>query len=194
VRRKPLDGRPLYRRRPGATTDEIERRKALYFAPYHLALVAEIQAAARLHPRVVRYDATHPFEGAAAVSVNCPCSISAQWREELRLDLEAAVFARRCAARPWSNVVNGRVHRRLDHPPMANPAEGVHARGGKMESRCAAIPQARPTAAMGSGFRQADQQTRAQCSKTASPLRRGRDVRVQGECERRLPRAERDPG
>ena len=53
-----FDGRPLYRAGQEPTPDEIERRKALYFAPYHLALVAEIKRLRAMHPRVVLYDGT----------------------------------------------------------------------------------------------------------------------------------------
>ena len=51
-----FDGRPLYRAGQEPTPDEIERRKALYFAPYHLALAEEIKRLRAMHPRVVLYD------------------------------------------------------------------------------------------------------------------------------------------
>ena len=51
-----FDGRALYRDGQAPTPDEIERRKALYFAPYHRALAGEIKRLRALHPRVVLYD------------------------------------------------------------------------------------------------------------------------------------------
>ena len=51
-----FDGAPLYRgEAPGA--DEIARRRALYFDPYHTALAAEIARLRKTHDRVVVYDA-----------------------------------------------------------------------------------------------------------------------------------------
>jgi N-formylglutamate deformylase len=52
-----FDGTPLYK--PGAEpdADEIDRRRRLYFNPYHAALHAEIERLGALHPAVVLYDA-----------------------------------------------------------------------------------------------------------------------------------------
>ena len=41
-----FDGRPLYRDGAVPTPKEIERRKELYFAPYHAALAQELRACA----------------------------------------------------------------------------------------------------------------------------------------------------
>ena len=51
-----FDGRPLYREGRAPTTEDIDRRKALYFAPYHAALAEEITRLRRMHARVVLYD------------------------------------------------------------------------------------------------------------------------------------------
>lgn len=52
-----FDGAPLYK--PGAEPDddEIDRRRRLYFNPYHAALHAEIERLRVEHPTVVLYDA-----------------------------------------------------------------------------------------------------------------------------------------
>jgi N-formylglutamate deformylase len=52
-----FDGEPLYP--PGAEPDEeeIARRRALYFEPYHQALAAEIKRLRARHTRVVLYEA-----------------------------------------------------------------------------------------------------------------------------------------
>lgn len=51
-----FDGAPLYRD-GGPHADEIARRRALYFDPYHAALSAEIAWLRGTHERVVLYDA-----------------------------------------------------------------------------------------------------------------------------------------
>ena len=51
-----FDGRPLYRDGAVPTPKEIERRKELYFAPYHAALAQELARLRGLHKRVVLYD------------------------------------------------------------------------------------------------------------------------------------------
>src|SRR6266850_4654274 len=51
-----FDGRPIYREGAAPTPQEIERRKELYFAPYHTALVQELARLRGLHQRVVLYD------------------------------------------------------------------------------------------------------------------------------------------
>lgn len=52
-----FDGTPLYR--PGTEPDalEIDRRRQLYFNPYHAALHSEIERLRALHPAIVLYDA-----------------------------------------------------------------------------------------------------------------------------------------
>ena len=48
-----FDGEPLYR--PGPTPDsfEVDRRRRLYFHPYHAALSGELARLKQSHPRVV---------------------------------------------------------------------------------------------------------------------------------------------
>ncbi len=51
-----FDGEPLYR--PGQEPDpaEIDRRRAVFFEPYHAALTSEIARLRSLHGKVVLYD------------------------------------------------------------------------------------------------------------------------------------------
>jgi N-formylglutamate deformylase len=51
-----FDGEPLYRPGLEPSTDEIARRQAEWFAPYHDLLAAEIERLRAVHPRVVVYD------------------------------------------------------------------------------------------------------------------------------------------
>ena len=125
---KTFDGRALYRDGQAPTPDEIERRKALYFAPYHRALAGEIERLRARHPRVVLYDchsirSVEPrlFSGELPVF-----NIGTNSGKSCDSALEAAV-AHRCAASPWSHVVNGRFTGGWITRTYGRPAEGVHA-------------------------------------------------------------------
>ena len=105
-----FDGVPLYRDGLAPSPEEIERRKALYFAPYHAALAAELERLRGLHPRVVLYDChsirsmiPRLFAGELPVF-----NIGTNSGKSCDLRLEPAV-ARRCAAsrgRTWSTAVS----------------------------------------------------------------------------------------
>jgi N-formylglutamate deformylase len=123
-----FDGRPLYRDGHAPTPDEIERRKALYFAPYHRALGEEIKRLRATHRRVVLYDchsirSREPrlFSGELPVF-----NIGTNAGKSCDLALETAV-ARRCAASAWPHVVNGRFTGGWITRTYGRPAEGVHA-------------------------------------------------------------------
>jgi N-formylglutamate deformylase len=123
-----FDGRPLYRDGMAPGPDEIERRKTLYFAPYHAALVEEIGRLRTSHPRVVLYDChsirsaiPRLFEGELPVF-----NIGTYSGKSCDARLEAEV-TRRCAASPWSHVVNGRFTGGWITRSYGKPADGVHA-------------------------------------------------------------------
>jgi N-formylglutamate deformylase len=123
-----FDGRPLYRDGQAPTSEEIERRKALYFAPYHVALEEEIKRLRAVHPRVVLYDchsirSSEPrlFSGELPVF-----NIGTNAGKSCDLALETAV-ARRCAASEWSHVVNGRFTGGWITRTYGRPDEGIHA-------------------------------------------------------------------
>ncbi|HEY6994865.1 MAG TPA: N-formylglutamate deformylase [Xanthobacteraceae bacterium] len=123
-----FDGRPLYRDGRAPTAEEIERRKALYFAPYHAALADEIKRLRALHARIVLYDChsirsviPRLFPGELPVfNIGTNCGKSCDVR------LETAV-ARRCAESAWSHVVNGRFTGGWITRTYGRPDEGVHA-------------------------------------------------------------------
>jgi N-formylglutamate deformylase len=123
-----FDGRRLYRESRAPTAEEIERRKGLYFAPYHAALADEIKRLRALHPRIVLYDChsirsmiPRLFPGELPVfNIGTNSGTSCDNR------LESAV-ARRCAASAWSHVVNGRFTGGWITRSYGRPAEGVHA-------------------------------------------------------------------
>ena len=123
-----FDGRPLYRDGKAPTPDEIERRKALYFAPYHAALAAELARLRRLHRRVVLYDChsirsviPRLFAGELPV-LNIGTNDARSCDREL-----AERVAAICAASRWSWVVDGRFKGGWITRSYGRPADGVHA-------------------------------------------------------------------
>lgn len=52
-----FDGEPLYRAGSEPAADEIDRRLATYFKPYHAALSEQINRLRAIHPAIVVYDA-----------------------------------------------------------------------------------------------------------------------------------------
>jgi N-formylglutamate deformylase len=123
-----FDGVPLYRDGQAPSPEEIERRKRLYFAPYHAALAAELERLRARHPRVVLYDC-HSIRSAIPrlFPGELPAfNIGTNSGKSCDLSLEAAV-ARRCAASAWSHVVNGRFTGGWITRTYGRPAEGIHA-------------------------------------------------------------------
>jgi formiminoglutamase len=130
-----FDGEPLYR--PGLEPDaaEIERRKRLWFAPYHAALAAEVARLRALHPAIVVYDghsirSTIPrlFEGTLP-QFNIGTNSGAACASELE-----AQIAGLAAASGLTSVVNGRFKGGWITRSLGNPAGGVHA--VQMELAC----------------------------------------------------------
>lgn len=130
-----FDGEPLYR--PGHEPDaaEIERRKRLWFEPYHAALAAEIARLRALHPAVVVYDAhsirsviPRLFDGELPqfnIGTNSGASCSPT--------LQSRVVAL-AAASGMSFVANGRFKGGWITRSLGDPAAGVHA--VQMELAC----------------------------------------------------------
>jgi formiminoglutamase len=122
-----FDGDPLYR---SATPEgaEIDRRRALYFDPYHDALAAEIARLRAMHDRVVLYDAhsirsriPRLFEGDLP-QFNIGTNDGATCDPEL----SAAIVAQ-CARSGHSHVFNGRFKGGWTTRHYGRPMEGVHA-------------------------------------------------------------------
>ena len=122
-----FDGEPLYRT-DGPDAAEIERRKQVWFEPYHAALSAEIARLKALHGQIVLYDAhsirSHVprlFDGELPqfnVGTNGGTTCDPQ--------LENAVAAI-CAASGKSHVVNGRFKGGWTTRHYGRPHDGVHA-------------------------------------------------------------------
>jgi formiminoglutamase len=123
-----FDGRLLYREGSAPSPPEIERRKQLYFRPYHAALEAEIARLRERHPRIVLYDChsirsliPRLFPGELPVlniGTHSGKSCDPRLQEEL---------AHICAASRWSCVLNGRFTGGWITRSYGRPAQGVHA-------------------------------------------------------------------
>jgi len=123
-----FDGRALYRDGMAPDAAEIERRKHLYFAPYHAALASELARLRERHARVVLYDChsirsviPRLFPGELPVF-----NIGTNSSKSCDLRLEAEV-ARLTAASRWPSVVNGRFTGGWITRHYGRPADGIHA-------------------------------------------------------------------
>jgi N-formylglutamate deformylase len=123
-----FDGRPLYRDGAAPSSKEIDRRKKLYFAPYHAALAEELARLRGLHKCVVLYDC-HSIRSVIPrlfpdelpvfnIGTNngkaCDPTLTKQ-------------IASICAASRWSHVVNGRFTGGWITRTYGRPAQGIHA-------------------------------------------------------------------
>jgi N-formylglutamate deformylase len=123
-----FDGEPLYPSGCEPGQAEIDRRRALWFDPYHAAIEAEIARLRGGHPAVVLYDAhsirSHVprlFDGALPV-FNIGTNHGATCDPRLEQRVEAI-----CAASGSSHVVNGRFKGGWTTRHYGRPREGVHA-------------------------------------------------------------------
>ena len=130
-----FDGEPLYAQAAEPDTDEIQRRREAYFAPYHAAVEAELARLRALHPRVVLYDAhsirslvPRLFDGVLP-ELNLGTYDGKSCSPELQTTLE-----RCCRDSGFSWVVNGRFKGGWTTRHYGTPERGVHA--VQMELAC----------------------------------------------------------
>ncbi len=122
-----FDGQPIWDRTPDAA--EVERRRALWHAPYHAALAAELARVRARHGLAVLYDChsirseiPHLFKG-----VLPDFNIGTNGGTTCAPALQAAV-ARVCReAEGYDTVVNGRFRGGWTTRHHGRPAEGLHA-------------------------------------------------------------------
>jgi N-formylglutamate deformylase len=122
-----FDGRPLYGVGEAPGTEEIERRKRRYFAPYHAALADELKRLRAEHRGVVLYDChsirseiPRLFAGELPVfniGTNDGKSCAPVLTEQV-----AAI----CRSTRWSHVVNGRFKGGWITRTYGRPADGIH--------------------------------------------------------------------
>lgn len=130
-----FDGEPLYQPGAGPTAEEIERRRARFFDPYHAALRTEIKRLREQHDTVVVYDChsirsviPRLFEGTLPNfnigtngGVTCAPALS-------------AAIEKICAESEFSHVVNGRFKGGYITRSLGQPETGIHA--VQMELAC----------------------------------------------------------
>ncbi len=123
-----FDGRPLYRDGGAPAADEIERRKRLYFAPYHAALADELDRLRAQHACVVLYDChsirsviPRLFPGELPV-FNIGTNDGKSCDPVLTRTIEAE-----CRSSPWSCIVNGRFKGGWITRTYGRPSKEVHA-------------------------------------------------------------------
>ncbi len=118
-----FDGAPIWTVLPDAA--EIERRRAVYFQPYHDALAAEIARVKAAHGYAVLWDChsiksviPRLFPGTLPT-----LNLGTNSGQSCAPAVEAAAAAA-MAAQPLTHVVNGRFKGGWHHPPLtAAPAE-----------------------------------------------------------------------
>ncbi len=130
-----FDGEPLWRNDLQPSADEIARRKALWFTPYHDALNHEIDRLRTRHGVVVLYDAhsirsrvQRLFEGELA-NFNIGTNDAVSCDPALTAAVERA-----CDAGGFTRVTNGRFKGGWITRHHGRPGHGVHAL--QMELAC----------------------------------------------------------
>jgi N-formylglutamate deformylase len=130
-----FDGEPLYRDAGAPSTQEIARRRALWFDPYHDALRSEIERLLARHGAIVLYDChsirsniPRLFEGELPIfNLGTNGGVSADPRLAQRVTEILAASGK-------SFVVNGRFKGGWITRAYGDPARGVHAL--QMELAC----------------------------------------------------------
>lgn len=130
-----FDGDPLYKDGHAPGADEVARRRAAYFDPYHTALESEIARLRALHPRIVLYDChsirsviPRLFDGKLPL-FNLGTNSGKSADPELEANVAAIM-----AGTGSSSVVNGRFKGGWITRNHGRPENGVHAL--QMELSC----------------------------------------------------------
>ena len=130
-----FDGEPLYREGGAPGEDEIERRRHLFFEPYHAALAGEVARLRAEHGRVVLYDChsirsrvPRLFEGDLPF-FNIGTNSGAACSPVLTAEIEAI-----CAAPSLPRITDGRFKGGFITRRYGNPAAEIHA--VQMELAC----------------------------------------------------------
>jgi N-formylglutamate deformylase len=123
-----FDGEPLYRPGPEPSRDEIKRRKAEWFDPYHAALAAEVERLRAVHPRVVVYDChsirsaiPRLFDGELPhfnIGTNCGRAGDPRLTASVEAAIDPSGFTR---------VTDGRFRGGFITRNFGRPGDGVHA-------------------------------------------------------------------
>ncbi|GAB2184328.1 N-formylglutamate deformylase [Roseibium sp. LAB1] len=124
-----FDGRPLYQPGMEPETDDIEARRLAWHAPYHAALLAELERVREKHGVAILYDChsirsvvPFLFEGTlpdfnTGTNNGTTCASA----------IEAAVVGCTKAAEGYTSILNGRFKGGWTTRHYGRPAEGFHA-------------------------------------------------------------------
>ena len=122
-----FDDQPLWSKEPDGK--EIERRKALFHAPYHAALAAEIERVKSIHGIAVLYDCH-------SIRSECPFlfdgilpdfNIGTDNGRTCAPELEEAVADICRSAKGYTSILNGRFRGGWTTRHYGRPQDGVHA-------------------------------------------------------------------
>ena len=124
-----FDGEPLYHAGQEPDAQEIDRRRAAYFVPYHAALAGEIARLRALHERITLYDCHSIRSEIPRLFQGILPNFNIGTNDGKACDpAMAARVAEICAAAPgMSHVVNGRFKGGYITRHYGDPARGVNA-------------------------------------------------------------------
>jgi formiminoglutamase len=124
-----FDGLPLYA--PGREPDEVEifRRRDAYYAPYHVALAAEVERVRAEHGVAILYDC-HSIRSVIPFLFDGrlpDLNVGTDNGRTCAPEVEAAVNETCSAAVGYTHVLNGRFKGGWTTRHYGRPSEGVHA-------------------------------------------------------------------
>ena len=141
-----FDGEPLYKPGHECGGEEMDQRRAAYFAPYHAALAAEIARVTAKHGYALLYDChsirsvvPRLFPGTLPV-FNLGTNSGASCASALQAAIAQVLAA--AEADGFSQIVNGRFKGGWITRHYGSPADGVHA--VQMELACRAYMDETP--------------------------------------------------
>ncbi len=124
-----FDGRPLYHEGGEPNAAEIEARRLAWHAPYHAALLAELERVKARHGVAILYDChsirsvvPFLFEGTLP-----DFNTGTNNGETCAPAIEAAVVSRTQSAEGYSSILNGRFKGGWTTRHYGRPADGFHA-------------------------------------------------------------------
>ena len=124
-----FDGTAIYRGGAEPEADEIERRRVLYHAPYHVALSTELERVKSIHGAAILYDChsirsriPYLFDGKLP-----DFNIGTNSSTSCAKSLEKAVHEICAAQSGYSTIVNGRFKGGWTTRHYGCPKDGIHA-------------------------------------------------------------------
>lgn len=124
-----FDGLSIYLEGQAPDADEIERRRALFHAPYHAALIAELERVKAIHGFAVLYDC-HSIRSEIPFLFDGTLpdfNIGTNSGVTCDLQIEAAALQICKAAEGYSSVLNGRFKGGWTTRHYGRPDDGFHA-------------------------------------------------------------------